>query len=289
MAQPTTDDVYLYQSSDPHTAIPDWLAFCGLVSAEARNMAHAILVLSRGAIPPTRAEIAESLGVDLRTVQRWLAELRSAGILQERAVGRRQLCIFRRPGMGDTCVMGDRAITRPTDQVIARSPDRAITHDTMNRDHSLGQGKAPNGAFFQNPISDPLVGVVGDKHESDSDSTTPTPAPLKTRLARWLKQAGMNAARDFDDDSLDFDTYVRFVKDKRQMGWEWRQIVSTLREAPLEPAPAVAALYDLVDDEPASDEPASDKPASSAFSEQVRQELIAAVNQRPKSYHGVSK
>jgi len=122
MAQSLNDqDVYLYRSSDPHTAIPDWLPRCSLVSPEARFMAVTILVLSKAPMPPTRAEIAESMGVDIRTVQRWLGELRSAGLLSEHQVGRRVLCVFERP-MGDPCVMGDRGVTRHTDHPTHGSP-----------------------------------------------------------------------------------------------------------------------------------------------------------------------
>lgn len=229
-------DVFLYRTSDPHTAIPDWLAFCRTVSAEARNMAHAILVLSRGPLPPTRAEIAERLGVEVRTIQRWLFELRTAGILSEIPVGRRVLCTFSNPAaMGDQPITHDRLVTRPVDHPTNGSPDPLVTHDSHDRDRFPAQQEAVNGGFSENPISDPPVGVVGDQQSRDSDSTTTNRAPLKTALARWLKRAGMNAAREFDDPALDYATYREFVEYKRSLGWEWRQIVSTLREAPLEP------------------------------------------------------
>jgi len=231
----TTGDVFIYRSRDPHTAIPDWLAFCRTVSADARNMAHAILILSRGPLPPTRAEIAEALGVDVRTIQRWLLELRTAGILSEQPVGRRVLCIFSNPAWVTHDVMGDTWITRPADHPTSRSPDPCVTHDPLSRDQFLGQQEAVNSGFSRKPISDPPVGVVGDQQSRDSDPTSTNRAPLKTALARWLKRAGMNAAREFDDPALDYATYREFVEYKRSLGWEWRQIVSTLREAPLEP------------------------------------------------------
>ncbi len=96
-------------------------------------------------------------------------------------------------------------------------------------------------------ISDPSVGVGVGQHGGDSDPTITNRAPLKTALARWLKRAGMNAAREFDDPALDYATYREFVEHKRGLGWEWRQIVSTLREAPPEPQPCDPLSNDWFD------------------------------------------
>jgi len=291
MAQSLNDqDVYLYRSSDPHTAIPDWLPRCSLVSPEARFMAVTILVLSKAPMPPTRAEIAESMGVDIRTVQRWLGELRSAGLLSEHQVGRRVLCVFERP-MDDRGVMGDRGVTRHTDHPTHGSPDTRITHDPQHGDQLSEHQTAPNGAFFENSIGDPPVGVVGVQHDPLIDPTAATRAPLKTALGRWLKQAGMNAARDFDSEDLDFETYRRWVLDKRDRGWDWRQIVSTLREAPLvreeHMAPALAdAGADLAD---AGADLVGDLAEISARRELLRQEMIQQLNNRPNTYHGGGK
>ena len=94
----------------------------------------------------------------------------------------------------------------------------------------------------------------------------------------------MNAARDFDSEDLDFETYRRWVLDKRDRGWDWRQIVSTLREAPLvreeHMAPALAdAGADLV----------GDLAEISARRELLRQEMIQQLNNRPNTYHGGGK
>lgn len=243
MTQPTTrDDVYIYRSRDPHTAIPDWLAFYRPISSEARALAHAIIVMSKGPMPPTKPEIAEKLGVDVRSVYRWLNELNAAGIMSTRAVGRRNLHVFTEPSnsdLGDQMTNGsdDQRITDRLDQMTNGSDDPLVRHDPHDRDQFLAQQNATNGGFSENPITDPTVGVGVGQHVIDSESTTTNRAPLKTALARWLKQAGMNAARQFDDPALDYWTYRRFVEDKRGLGWEWRQIVSTLREAPLERDP----------------------------------------------------
>jgi predicted transcriptional regulator len=231
------DDVFLYHSRDSHTAIPDWLAFYRGVSAEARTLAHAIIVMSKGAMPPTKPEIAEALGVDVRSVYRWLNELAQSGIMHVRTVGRRNLYIFHAPNSdsGDqmTIRSDDQAISDPGDQMTIRSSDRIVRHDPHDRDQFFALPDAANGDFSENPITDPPVGVGVGQHESESDSPTTNRAPLKTELARYLKRAGMNAAREFDDPALDYATYRAFVEDKRMLGWEWRQIVSTLRDAPL--------------------------------------------------------
>ena len=101
----------------------------------------------------------------------------------------------------------------------------------------------------------------------------------------------MNAARDFDSEDLDFETYRRWVLDKRDRGWDWRQIVSTLREAPLvreeHMAPALAdAGADLAD---AGADLVGDLAEISARRELLRQEMIQQLNNRPNTYHGGGK
>src|SRR6476646_9742361 len=75
------DDVFLYHSPDPHTAIPDWLVLYQGITKEARHLALTLIVMSKGALPPTKGEIADALGVDVRSVYRWLNELNAAGIM----------------------------------------------------------------------------------------------------------------------------------------------------------------------------------------------------------------
>jgi DNA-binding transcriptional ArsR family regulator len=232
----TTSDVFVYQSRDPHTAIPDWIPFRSDITAEARILALAILVLSKGLLPPAIPEIAERMGVDERTVYRWLNELRSQGVLTTELIGRRNFYRFHEstPDRLDhlTHGSGDRG-----DQVTHGSGDPCVRGTPPNPNQFSPQQNALNSGFSENPISDPSVGVGVGQHVGDSDPTTNNRAPLKTALARWLKRAGMNAAREFDDPALDYATYREFVEYKRGLGWEWRQIVSTLREAPLEPQP----------------------------------------------------
>lgn len=254
------DDVFIAPTD--HTAIPDWLALRRDIPMEARDLAHVILVLAKGTLLPTRDELAQAIGVDVRTIERRLSAMRECGILRTYRAGRRNFFILHDSTFAqipDTC-----------DHRSHGSPIHVIT-DPMcrvscnNPEHSSAQQEAENGDFFENPITDPPVGVVGDHDSLEQKKPTPTTrAPLKTTLGRWLKQAGMNAARQFDDSALDYWTYRRFVETKRAAGWEWRQIVSTLRDAPLEPDPHAAPL-DLPD--AAGDELAAPAPAGRSIEE----------------------
>lgn len=220
-------------------------------------MAHAILVMSRGPLPPTREEIATALGVEIRTIQRWLAELREANILTEQPVGRRLLCIFSNPAWVTHDVMGDRLITRPADHLIARSPDQAITHAPHDRDQFLEQQDAPKSGFSENPITDPPIipsGGGGDHHDPLGDSPPTTTAtakkaqPCETRLGRYMAANGFGAAREFDRPELDSNHWIHFIRLQLESGMSKERIVHLLRlGAPLEwiaPAPAAPAAPD---------------------------------------------
>jgi len=292
MSHPTTasrDDVFIYQSRDPHTAIPDWLAFRNDITAEARGLALAILVLSKGPLPPAIPEIAEQMNVDERTIYRWLNELRGRGVLTTELIGRRNFYRFHAtPDRGDqvTHGSGDRG-----DQVTHGSPDPCARDTTPNPNHFSCQQNAENSGFSRNPITDPPVGVGVGQHVGDSDPTNTNRAPLKTALARWLKRAGMNAAREFDDPALDYATYREFVEYKRSLGWEWRQIVSTLREAPLEPQPSDPLANDWIDPDQLvdSDELARLDSTSMALARRVEADKAEAVARARGLYDGGSK
>lgn len=297
--QETTQDVFLYRSRDPHTAIPDWLAFCRTISSEARSLAHAIIVMSQGPLPPTKPEIAERLGVDVRTVYRRLNELNAAGVMHTRIVGRRNLYIFIQPSSSDrmdqmTHGSDDACATDRMDQMTHASSDPCASHDPLNRDQLLAQQEASNGQFPEESISDPTVGVdVGHDSLTESRPTSTNRAPLKTPLARWMQQFGINAAPQFQDPGLDYWTYRRFCEDRRAAGWPYPQIVVTLQRAPLDydPLAQPRAAGDQADeylDQLADDQAddAGDELARHEFSARVRRELIDSANRRPQSYHG---
>ena len=282
-------EVFIYPSSDPHTAVPDWVALHPGLADEERNLLHLILIGMKCPIPPTQEELAQQSRVHSRTVARRLTILAQRGFIETYRAGRRTFYRLQATTYDTMRISDPHGITDP----------HGVIYQGGGCQVFLGQQDAPNGHIFEKTISDRSVGVVVGDHDSEEDPTTNNGTSLKTRLARWLKQAGMNAARQFDDESLDYDTYVRFVKEKRGLGWEWRHIVSTLREAPLEPEPPAAPLDSA--DEPASagelasagdelasagDDLATIEAARRAFRESCRNELLASANRRPPSYHG---
>jgi hypothetical protein len=229
------NDHYYYQSNDPHTAVPDWVPFAHQLGPEARNLITATLVLQKRGKPPTRRELAEALCVDERSIYRWLGEIASAGAMSTRRAGRRRLNVFHRP-KPDRAIT-DRAITDQaiTDRAITDRAitDRAIRYEASDSSEHACQ-QSHETPIPDQAISDPSVGAVGDQQSRDSDPTTTNRRPLKTPLARWMKQFGINAAAQFDDPALDYWTYRRFCEDKRAAGWAYSQLVSTLQQAPLE-------------------------------------------------------
>jgi len=238
---PTTgqeSERYYYASQDPHTAMPDWVPFAAQLGPEARNLIMATLVLQKRGGAPTRRQLATALSVDERSIYRWLAEIQAAGAMSTRRAGRRRMVIFHNPKPDH--MISDHMIS---DRTISDRPIRY--HESSDSSHVAPTSRKP--PIPDRTISDPLVVGVGDHDSRVKDPTISNTAPLKTPLARWLKRFGMNAARDFDDPTLDYATYKAWVEDKRAMGWEWRQIVSTLREAPLEAAPQVGAEQSAAD------------------------------------------
>src|SRR4051812_8759275 len=151
---------YYYQSNDPHTAIPDWVPFARGIGPEARNLITATLVLQKRGHPPTRLELAQALGVDRRSIYRWLEEIASAGAMSTRRAGRRRLTVFHKP-------KGDRAISdRPiSDRTIT---DRPITlRDSDESEHARQQSHET--AIGDQAITD-RAGGGGDHVFRDSDS-----------------------------------------------------------------------------------------------------------------------
>jgi hypothetical protein len=224
-----TREVIRHRSDDPHTAVPDWVPFIRGIGPEARNVIVATLVLQKSGEPPTRRQLAHALGVDERSVYRWMREIAAAGAMSTRRVGRFRECVFHKP-------IPDRMITDRTitDHMIT---DHVVRYRTLYESVTAASGSR-KVTIPDHMISDPPVVGVGDHVIGEKKPTTTTRrAPLKTPLARWAKQYGMVAARELDDPSLDYATYKRWIEDHRAMGWEWRQIVSTLRDAPLESPP----------------------------------------------------
>ncbi len=240
------NDVFITESR--HTAVPDWIALRQDIPWQARNLAHVILIKSRGPLLPTRDDLAEAMGVEVRTIDRWLADLRSFGMLRTNQAGRRNFFILTDSDSTPTPDPCDQRSMRSAIHAISDPCDQGLEE---NSEQFLEHQEDANGQFSEESIADPPVGVVvGSNSLKEKRTNNNNRAPLKTPLGRWLKQAGMNAARHFDDPALDYWTYVKFVQEKRAAGWEWRQIVSTLREAPLDRDPHAAPIdLDQADDQ----------------------------------------
>lgn len=231
--------------------IPLWLIFSNKITYTGRLLAQAIIAHAQcGGGPPTREELAADFEVNTRTIDRWLDELRALEILATQRDNRRHIFGVLEPRKAPESIHVSRVDTWiNVDKPI--NVDNPINVDPCV-DSLFRLPNSINTARVDRSVDSEPVGVgVGHDSSEKKKPTTTNRAPLKTELARWLKWAGMNAARQFDDPALDYWTYRRFVEEKRGMGWEWRQIVSTLREAPLERDPRAApALCDPIADEP---------------------------------------
>ncbi len=285
-------DVHSYSSSDPHTAIPDWLPFVAGIGPEARNLIAASLVLEKRHGAPTRRQLAQALGVDERSIYRWLREIAKAGALSIRRDKRRRINVFHKP-------KPDRPITdRPiTDRPITDRPIRFGKNDSSEHvSQQSHEAAIPDQAISDRSQSGWLVGESSPK--KDPQSTKPTRRKLVTPLAKWLRHAGMVGAHLFDDPALDYSTYKNDFERKRAEGMLIGRIVEIWRSAPLE-------RIELESDE--CDLPPTDIPDNSAiehrddladpdvvealkeqheamWQQQIRQEIIDRVNPKPQTY-----
>jgi DNA-binding transcriptional ArsR family regulator len=251
MSHPTTSnrDVFIYQSRDPHTAIPDWLPFRSDITAEARTLALAILVLSKGPLPPAIPEIAERMGVDERTVYRWLNELRSRGALTTELIGRRNFYRFHAtPDRGDqvTHGSGDRG-----DQVTHGSGDPCVRDTPPNPNQFPTQQNAVNSDFSQNPITDRAGGGGGHVfRDSDSPPTTAarrkiSPHEITAPAGRWMVAEGFSLTKAHQHQHLPLAPAQADYQRRRQLGqghgaialaWEVAPPTGDGQAAPLEPS-----------------------------------------------------
>jgi len=239
-------DQYSIKYTPEAAAVPHWLIFRNDLSYPARMLAIAIIAHQQAGSEPTRDALASDFGVNTRTVDRQLDELRAAKLLSTHRRTRRHLFSVLEPRKPLESTHGSTLIPLST-------VDTWINVDnTINVDPCVyidsSRSKAVNSVRVDPCVDSDTVGVgVGHDSIEKVNPTNTNRAPLKTALARWLKRAGMNAAREFDDPALDYATYREFVEYKRSLGWEWRQIVSTLRQAPLEPQPCDPLSQDWFD------------------------------------------
>lgn len=196
MSQPTGDpreeSLYFYDSN-PHTAIPDWLALRDDISYEARNLVHRLLIWKVGGLLPPRPELAKRCGVDPRTIARWLDELREKGAITTRLVGRR-LC-FRFNTTHDTWdhdpMSHDPMSHDPMCHGSGESNHRdlphqeskkATNHDTWDHDSPVGGG---GGSDSQDKDPPPTTNA----RETVKKITA---ADITTTTGRWMVKEGFN-------------------------------------------------------------------------------------------------
>lgn len=226
LGQGAATDVFITRFANPHTAIPDWLIIGSKIRLELRHMAAVIIIMSKGGVPPTKDEIAEVLGVTPRTVQRWLAELGTAGVMSFQLVGRRRMYVFHEP-----CTISDPAITDPAIRDRMRSGDRRITDRWYSQDRRSGSAihggsTRMNGDSSENPITDRSGG--GGDHDHVGDSKLPqtnaatgakaTPDAIQTETGRWLVRMGFNITSAARFQSIPLAIAQRDYERRRELG-----------------------------------------------------------------------
>ena len=223
-----SSDRYYVQSHDPHTSIPDWVPFCRAISPEARNLIAATLVLQRQRDQPTRGDLAHALGVDERTIYRWLSEIQSAGAMTIHRLGRRRDISFHRP-------IPDHMITDHmiTDHVISDRPIR-YTHDRVSGDSAL---ESLETAIPDRTISDRAVGGGGSCLEIDSPTNHQrrakiSPHEISTDTGRWLVAEGFSRRRAHQFQDLPLAAAQADYQRLRQLGKRHGGIVETWEISP---------------------------------------------------------
>jgi DNA-binding transcriptional ArsR family regulator len=198
----TTSDIFTTRFTNPHTAIPDWLILDPSIRQEARHMAMVIIVLSKRPMPPTKEEIAEQLGVNPRTISRWLAELRAAQVVSYQQVGKRRLYVFHDPmTIIDPTIIDPRAID-PHAIIDRGINDRGDMETAPLRAQSSGSSTAQKGRTFRQRISDRSGGGGDPNHaaaqiQPDTNprsSTKVLPSQITTDTGRWMIREGFNIA-----------------------------------------------------------------------------------------------
>lgn len=232
------DSEHYYAASD-HTAAPDWLVLASNLSAESRLVVLAVLVLQKAGCNPTRLQLAELLGVDQRTIYRWLAELDDAGAIDRR----RGSILFRSP-------QPDRTIT---DRMIT---DRTITDHAIRFTRSSESKRMP-AARHKTPqpdrtISDPSHGGGGGSMFGDSESPPTTeprrrivPADITGATGRWMVAEGFSLAKAHQHQSLALGPAQADYQRRRQLGqrhgaialaWEVSPPAGDSDSSPIEPS-----------------------------------------------------
>ena len=200
-----------------------------------RQLAHALLILGKRPYPPTREEIAELLGVDVRTVDGRLKLLRDSGFLVLGKAGRRNLYRLRNPA-GSLIACDQRS------HAISDHMRSAITCDQVSDlsvKPSLSRQDEPEGDLSPKsiPDRDSVVGGGSDSSEKDSPTTNPprrkiSTDELTTATGRWLLREGFNIAVAVELQHLPLKACQEDYHRRRHMGQQHGAIVTAWRVEP---------------------------------------------------------
>lgn len=260
-------------------AVPGSVLLANKMPYSVRVLASVILLFQGTGEPPGREDLAAAMGVDTRTIDRWIDVLRDQQLIETLRDGKRNVFGFMEPRKGQTTKRIDSAspkkrtrkpsvmsnhdrmieVGAPTDRSIIDHP--IIDHPIDSKPRKASRRRI-NGKLDRMIDSAP-VGGVGGAHDlnEDREPTTSTPrGPLKTRHAKHMLRLGIMAAPEFDTEEYDSDAFIVAIDHMRREGLRHDQIVYRLRlDPPSFGDPYWQGIADALkagEQQPAPDEPA---------------------------------
>lgn len=198
------DTTYSLNVQTDSTQYPDWLMLCNELTHSARILAGAILIHQKNGRQPKQVQLAADLGVDIRSISRWIAELKQAKILTTPRCKRRNVYRFRKPRNAriHDQPIADRLIVDQSDvdQLIVDQPVYHPDGHNMAPGSRKGQRKPPGD-------TQALHGG-GGAHDLSTDRDPPTPPPARsarritpqditTDTGRWMVKEAFSLAKAF--------------------------------------------------------------------------------------------
>ncbi len=237
------NDVFITESR--HTAVPDWIALRQDIPWQARNLAHVILIKSRGPLLPTRDDLAEAMGVEVRTIDRWLADLRSFGMLRTNQAGRRNFFILTDSDSTSTPDPCDQRSMRSAIHAISDPCDQGLDEKS---EQFLEQQEGLNGQFSEKSIADPPGGGGGScSNEIDPPPTTAPRRKISPReiigdTGKWMVAEGFSLTKAHQHQHLPLKAAQADYQRRRQLGQRHGAIADAWEVSPPAGAPELAPL-----------------------------------------------
>jgi hypothetical protein len=230
-------DLFVMRFANPHTAIPDWLVVNSHIRLELRHMAAVIIILQKRPLPPDKEQIAEILGVGTRTVQRWLAELRAAGVLSYKLLGRRRMYVFHEPSTISDPTISDPTISDPALSSDTTISDPGVSHETNYVTPIHGIPYAGIDSYNRLTISDRSGGGGDHDHGGIEPPTTAprraapkvSPDSIATETGRWLVKTGFNIASAYRFQTIPLKVAMADYERRRDLGQGIGAIVQAWR------------------------------------------------------------